>query len=418
MNLPSGQNARTTAKVYRHGTERCLLPADSFAKIEPLLPVMGITRLANITGLDAIGIPVYMACRPNSRSLAVFQGKGLDQMSAKVSAAMEAVETFHAETIDLPLKLGSYEELRYSNDLVQLGGLPLSKGGHLDPLQPLLWIEACDIAQGHYRWVPFELVHANYTLPTPTGSGVFVANTNGLASGNSFSEALCHALYEVIERDAVTLWRLSSQSEQDARAIDPDSIDDPAGRALLDKLDNAGLDVVLWDTTSDVGLACVLCLLVGRQGNLVAPELGAGCHHDRNIALCRALTEAAQARTTFIAGSRDDITADCYQPDTLAERFAAARETVAGTTATRSFSALHSGGGETFEDDLGEICAALAAVGLVEVLAVDLTKAGLDIPVVRVVVPGLETAFEAPDADYVPGARAMELLKRRGEAVP
>ena len=37
------------------------------------------------------------------------------------------------------------------------------------------------------------------------------------------------------------------------------------------------------------------------------PEFGAGCHPSRDIALLRALTEAAQARTTFIAGSRDDM---------------------------------------------------------------------------------------------------------------
>jgi ribosomal protein S12 methylthiotransferase accessory factor YcaO len=31
-----------------------------------LAPVMGITRVANVTGLDSVGIPVVMVCRPNS----------------------------------------------------------------------------------------------------------------------------------------------------------------------------------------------------------------------------------------------------------------------------------------------------------------------------------------------------------------
>ena len=38
-------------------------------------------------------------------------------------------------------------------------------------------------------WVPLELVDANYTLPFPSGSGCFQANTNGLASGNHRLEA-------------------------------------------------------------------------------------------------------------------------------------------------------------------------------------------------------------------------------------
>ncbi len=51
-------------------------------------------------------------------------------------------------------------------------------------------------------WLPYELVHANYTLPLPTGSGCFPASTNGLASGNHMLEAICHGLAEVIERDS------------------------------------------------------------------------------------------------------------------------------------------------------------------------------------------------------------------------
>ena len=67
------------------------------------MPTMGITRIANITGLDRLGIPVVMVCRPNSRSIAVSQGKGLTLDAAKASGLMESVETFHAESITRPL---------------------------------------------------------------------------------------------------------------------------------------------------------------------------------------------------------------------------------------------------------------------------------------------------------------------------
>ena len=78
---------------------------------------LGISRLADVTGLDRIGIPVVMACRPNARSLAVSQGKGLDRDAARASALMEAIELYHAERIASPLKLSSWNELRFSHSL-------------------------------------------------------------------------------------------------------------------------------------------------------------------------------------------------------------------------------------------------------------------------------------------------------------
>ena len=90
-------------KVYFEGTHRVVCPQTTWEKMHPILGDLGITRLANVTGLDRIGIPVYMCCRPNSRSLAVSQGKGVDGISAKVSALMESVETSHANNLcDLP----------------------------------------------------------------------------------------------------------------------------------------------------------------------------------------------------------------------------------------------------------------------------------------------------------------------------
>ena len=71
---------------------------------------MGITRLGNITGLDRIGIPVAIAVRPNSRSVSVAQGKGLEMPQAMASALMEACETFHAEQIG-PLRVAAYRAL-------------------------------------------------------------------------------------------------------------------------------------------------------------------------------------------------------------------------------------------------------------------------------------------------------------------
>ena len=102
-------------------------PRRRLKRIGPLTSQMGITRVANITGLDRIGVPVVMVCRPNSRSIAVSQGKGLDLAAAKASGLMEAVETFHAETITSSLKLGTYRELGRTHPLVDVAALPRPK---------------------------------------------------------------------------------------------------------------------------------------------------------------------------------------------------------------------------------------------------------------------------------------------------
>src|SRR5438270_10686599 len=91
-------------KRFKAGTHRTVDPAETVARVRELMPLMGITRIANVTGLDFIGIPVVMVVRPNARSLAVSQGKGIDLPAAQASGLMESVEAFHAEHVRLPLK--------------------------------------------------------------------------------------------------------------------------------------------------------------------------------------------------------------------------------------------------------------------------------------------------------------------------
>src|SRR5262245_59465733 len=122
-------------KSFRHGTHRTVVPTETIARLRPLLGTFGITRVANLTMLDRIGIPVVMVCRPNSRSSAVFHGKGLDSVAAKASGLMEAVETWHAENIHLPLQYCSFREIPSSLQMARIRELPsVSKGRFHDAL--------------------------------------------------------------------------------------------------------------------------------------------------------------------------------------------------------------------------------------------------------------------------------------------
>src|SRR4051812_30970889 len=110
--------AEGTKKAFRGGTERAVPPAETLDRILPLLPEFGITRIANVTGLDRVGLPVIAVSRPNSRSISVSQGKGLTLEAAQVSGLMESIESWHAEHALLPLLLGSEAELSRTHRLI------------------------------------------------------------------------------------------------------------------------------------------------------------------------------------------------------------------------------------------------------------------------------------------------------------
>lgn len=402
-------------KGYQHDTHRLVDPAETVARVRRVAPVMGITRVANVTGLDTLGIPVVMAVRPNSRSLAVSQGKGLTLDAAKASALMESVEGYHAERILAPLKHASYEELRYGHRVVDVDRLPRPDASRFHPELRLLWIEGHDLVADAPTWVPYELVHTDYTLPQPTGSGCFPGTSNGLASGNHLLEATSHALSEVIERDATTLWTYGGERAA-ARRVRLETVDDPGCRQVLAAYERAGIEVGVWETTSDVGLPAFLCTIVPGPGagrDLYANS-GMGCHPRREVALLRALTEAAQSRLTLISGSRDDNTSQRYGHLLDTDTLRTERARLGRDEPVLRFTDAPTWRHDTFAGDVAAEVAQLVAVGIEQVVVVDLTRAELGIPVVRVVVPGLEGVHHAPG--YVLGQRGRTALAEQ-EAV-
>jgi ribosomal protein S12 methylthiotransferase accessory factor len=399
------------AKGHRRGTHRLVAPSVTVAQIAPLRARMGITRVANVTGLDRIGIPVVMVCRPNSRSIAVSQGKGLDLDAARASGLMEAVEGYHAERIDLPLRLASLEDLQERHPVVDVAGLPRVAHGRFGASLRLLWVEGRDLISDAPVWLPYEVVHTDYTLPQPAGSGCFVASTNGLASGNHPLEAVCHAVCEVVERDAETVWNHLPRARRDTTRLDLGTVDDDDCLQVLERLDCAGFEVGVWDITSDVGVAAFYCLIVDRHDGRAHSGAGAGAHSTRGVALLRALIEAVQVRTTYISGARDDLHPSEFTAAAIEQKLRRARTLMAGRGPGRDFRTIPSHDGESFADDLAWLLARLRAAGIGQVVAVDLTRADLAIPVVRVVIPGLEGSDDHDG--YVPGPRVRSIVGGR-----
>jgi YcaO-like protein with predicted kinase domain len=378
------------------------------------MPALGITRVANVTGLDRIGIPVVMVCRPNSRSLAVAQGKGITLALAKAAGLMESFESFHAEHIIKPLKLAAYKELDSIHPVADVAKLPRTTSTVFHPDLPILWIEGQNLLGGDPAWVPYELVHLNYTTPRPTGSGCFAASSSGLASGNHLLEAISHGICELVERDALTLWYLKSEAERQRTRLALESVDDPDCRAVLQRCEQADIEIAAWDITTEVGIPAFLCTIAERydvRWRAIPPSGGSGCHPSRDIALLRALTEAAQSRLVYISGSRDDAIRSRYEECADPVNLQAHHDLVATTGHRRPIQKTPTWDGDTFDEDLDWELRNLIAAGVREVIVVDLTRPEFRIPVVRVIIPGLEASIRIPD--YALGSRAQSKLPDR-----
>ena len=402
-----------TPKNHVSGTHRVCEPAETWNRIAPHLSEFGITRVGDITGLDRIGIPIWIAVRPNSRSLSVSQGKGIDHAAARVSAAMESIEIAHAERSTRQLRFESYEQLQDVAHVVDVNTLPAARNSLFTPERKILWIEAFDLFSGSSVWVPYEMVHADATVPWMPGSGSFIASTNGLASGNNIAEAVLHGLCEVIERDALAIWDASGEELQEATRIDLSTASDPFVQTLLNKYERARIEVMAWNLTSDIEIPVVQCVIFDALEDTVFKPIpaafGAGCHPSREVAIARAMTEAAQSRLTVIAGSRDDFGRARYRTTQAPEAFAYNRELVTHQRPVLSVDKLPTWSADTVEEDIGKLLALLHPV-VPQVLTVSLDLAGMPISVARVIVPVLEGPTESPA--YVPGERVRALPAR------
>ncbi len=393
-----GQEQQQSKAHVTSGTHRARSPAETYRAYAPLMPRMGITRLANVTGLDRVGIPVYVAIRPNSRSLATSQGKGIDAEHARVSAMMESMELWHAERITLPVRIESYWSLCEEGRVVDVFRLPRRGGATLRPALPIPWVQGFDLLGGAPTWVPFELTTMNTVLALTTPP-TFFTSSNGLASGNHVLEALLHGLTEVIERDAAAEWSARSREAQASTAVDPDTVDDPECRELLARLVRAGQAVAILDITRDShGLPAYMCVIgdadEASPWHTLGLFRGYGCHTEPRVALARALAEAAQSRLTIISGSRDDNPPGVYAAAAESVHLGRQRASFFNHRGTLGFGGRASVATPSFEGDIEVALDCLRRRGIDQAVMVELTRPDIGIPVVKVVVPGLAIGIE------------------------
>jgi len=379
--LPGWTSVRT---VGPEGTEAALRGARSAS---------GVTRVADLTGLDRLGIPCFNAISPGL-TISTFAGKSLDPAQARVGAQMEAYETAAAHRPPAPTRTGRRR---------RLPGGALAVDDDLD----LDWVEGWDLTTGETVWVPVDAVWFRPGVRVP-----WRRNSNGLASGNSLAEALAHGLAEVIERDAITLQALAcdyattphllAQVAKAGRGVTPPpgyeaapeldypfvqlvSLPGPL-REAVDRIRAAGARVDLRSMTSDVAVPAFEALIDEPAGaGRAQTDVGWGCHPDAAVAARRAITEAAQGRASYIQGGREDLSLAAVR-----ERAEPTGGWFSAAVERADFSSLPSRAMADVVDDVRFMLDALRTAGLHEVVVVDLSLPEVPLPVVKVMVPGAE----------------------------
>lgn len=283
------------------------------APAETLLPkardaarAAGVTRIAELTRLDRIGLPVWQAVRPFSRALSVHQGKGGSDAEAQLGALLEAVESHWAEQLDVPGPCCRFGDLPIRERPATLADFAAHRGRPPPEDEAHRWVETRDLLTGARLHLPFAVASLDFTRDAPSR---FDRASNGVATGTTADEALTAALHEIIERDGVTEWRGSGLIARTATRLRPRTIPFDWYGFWADRLRRAGVALHSYAIPSITGSPVFVCELRddGNATFVYRSLSGWGCHFDPELALFKALTEAIQGRATYIAGAREDI---------------------------------------------------------------------------------------------------------------
>ena len=393
------------------GIQRFIPAAETVISAASVAESLGVTRIADITGLDHVGIPVYSAIVPDSAdNLSVYNGKGLRPVDAKAGALMEAIERQIALKSRPPMVEDSYARLRELAPTLNPCSINYELAANYSNDRTYSWCQGVEIFSGEPHYVPAKLAGFNWFDVRHAASYV-MTDTNGLASGNCREEAICHALCELAERDAWTLVELGAHHmprERRSLALGLDAKNGPddlemfpcvdfGSDELLLKFWDADLFPIIRDITSDLGIPSFFASVCDESitGYPMA-HCGLGTHPDAQVAIRRALLEVAQSRCVDIQAVREDILA----PGTVTERFSPHTRRIdvinreswcfGSSRHLRKFEEIPSHRFATLDEDLEFLLQRFKACGLDQIIVVDFTPDKIGYSVVRVIVPGIE----------------------------
>ena len=410
---------------------------ETLSKIIPICNKIGVTRVCDITYLDRLYIPNYSAVLPGTEdAFWVYSGKGPTKAHARASAIMESIERYcslsnNTSKCFIPGTYSqlskSYHKVLHPDEVVE----PVIKT-YDDNKSIIDFVIGFDLLNNEEVLVPAQLVFSRFSARPPSTLAFPYSHTNGLASGNVLEEAISHALCEVIERDAASIADLCASSipytilqqitqslremnngiSKGAEISEANFVDDASLfpdvnisevsrieqlRFLVERFAKAGISLSIKDITQkDIAIptfvASSIELITTDYGYFA---LGYGTHPDTRIALMRAITELSQTRAVNIQGSRDDLNKIRYKEnDQIHKRkWQFMRATSRGSRKgnTIMFSEIRSYILDDLLVEIKFILGRLKKSGLKRAIIVNLTNPKVGIPVVRAIVPGLET---------------------------
>lgn len=414
---------RSQKKLKGKVSSRVKSVEETLKTVLPVSGSIGITRLADITDMDILGIPNFSAVLPGTEDyIWVYSGKGATRLDAKVSALMESIERYCSLPSSDQKKMiqGSYKDVSKVSKTLHPSNVVEPMLYEYDEEMIMDFLPGYDLINNEHILVPTPLALFRYSPKSPAVNPFAYHHTNGLASGNVLEEAICHSLCEVIERDATSLAELNASAlpynvlrtmtkylsdnglrinpvdstefvDDDTKFPDVDisNIDFKPVSNLVKKFNDAKIPLIIKDITSPIGIptfnASSIEWISEDYGYLAE---GHGTHPDARIAILRAITEVSQTRAANIQGARDDLRKISYGNSNSDEKktwqFMKSKNSI-------PFSEIKSYVNGDILDDIKLILSRLNSNGLTQVIVVDLTNPQIMIPVVRTIVPGLET---------------------------
>jgi ribosomal protein S12 methylthiotransferase accessory factor len=320
-------------------------------------------------------------------------GKGSTSEQAEASALMEAIERysgiFQGDEIRMKRRFTDFapDDAILAND-VQLFSEAQFEARHepgqdeshpipdpIDPTARIEWSPAWSLRDKRFRYLPTGLMYFFYRDSH--------TDSNGCAAGNTLQEAIVQGFLELVERDAYAIWWYNRSQRSE---VDLSEFDDSYIRDIKTQFTDAGRKLWVLDVTNDLGVPTYVAIMHWMKDGQENIEFGSGAHFDRRIALLRSLTELSQFLTIGLmgGGSGDKSSLDGIAPLRL-ENYPflvpAARPTVAPGLGINV--PLDSA------QEQVEACVEIARRAGYDFLVLDQTRPDVEVPVARVIVPGL-----------------------------